>query len=121
MFLCDNNTAESTATPAFPKIMKLGQTGVLGLSDQVVLMFANWSARGRITTHKLNITQYGCIPAKSNHSSSRALPTMKLRILCRFYTFPDRNNVKTIVLMMMTADVPIILNMNMIHIFSAVV
>lgn len=117
MFLCDNNTAENTATPAFPKIMKLGQTGVLGLSNQVVLMFANWSGHGRITTHKLNIIQYGCISAKSNHLSSSALPTVILRILRRFYTFPD--NVKTIMLMMMTADVPIILNM--IIIFSAAV
>lgn len=38
---------------------------------------------------------------------------------CTFYTFPDKNNVKIIMLMMMTADVPIILNM--IIIFSAAV
>lgn len=32
VFLCDKDTAESSATPVFPKMFKLGQTDVFGLS-----------------------------------------------------------------------------------------
>lgn len=36
VFLRDKDTAKSPATPVFPKMLKIGQTGVFGLSDPVV-------------------------------------------------------------------------------------
>lgn len=38
LFLCYRNTAEGFATPVFPKMLKIGHTDVLCLSDLVVAL-----------------------------------------------------------------------------------